>query len=121
MNWNDPGVQAAVITAVGAITATAIGVICAALIGRQFADRKRLQEKLQIAQNDILALLEIERVHCDLHMEHSNRSFKKSVRQTAEERGYVLSGKNTPSRIKASNPANVQMLANHQQKQLSAL
>ncbi len=90
-----PEVQAAVISAWGAILASLIAAIAAALIGRQVLGRKRLQEKLTLARHDIQFLLEVERQHCSKHRERENQSHKIRVRRTARENGYNWSGKFT--------------------------
>lgn len=101
LNWTDPAVQAAIISAVGSVVAAAIAALCAAIIGKQITGRKRLQEKLDQAQGDILFLLAVEEEHCKLHQVDTEISNKRRVRRVAGERGFRWSGRFTPSRIKA--------------------
>ena len=98
--YNDPAVQSAVIQAVGGILAALIAAIAAAVIGKQFADRKRLQSALQSAVDDIGFLLQVESLHCDLHKEVSEESFKARIRQQARDQGLDWSGKFTPGRVR---------------------
>lgn len=102
VNWADAAVQAAIIQSVGGVVAAAIAAICAAIVGKHFADRKRLQEKLEIAQNDILFLLSVEEEHCKLHKEQSQQSNLRRVRRMVNENGHRWSGKFTAGRIKAA-------------------
>lgn len=99
LHWNDPSVQAALIGAIGSILTSAIAAICASIIGKQIAGRKRLHEKLLIAQDDIEFLLRVEETHCQLHKERSGTSLKQSVRKSVREQGHEWSGKFTPGRV----------------------
>lgn len=101
MNYSDPAVVAAMIQSGGAIVAAVIAAICAAIIGKQFADRKRLQEELVLAQGDIAFLLGVEAEHCEMHKAISKQSFKHRVRTKVSERGLNWSGKFTPGRVKS--------------------
>lgn len=105
VQWTDPAVQAALIQALGAVIATSIAAVSAAILGRQIGLRRRLEEKLQIAQGDICFLLEVEKTHCRLHQEKGKESNKLLVRREVQERGYIWSGPFTPSRIRAKNPS----------------
>lgn len=102
MNLSDPAVLSAVIQAAGGIIAATVAAFAAAIIGKQIANRKRLQEKLLLAQQDIVFLLAVEEAHCDLHMKISGESFKRRMRQEAEKRNLSWSGKFTPGRAKDS-------------------
>lgn len=89
-----------------------IGTITAALIGREFIKRKRLQEKLLIAERDIAFLLEVEAVHCAVHKELGYASLKINVRKGVLRSGYSWSGRFTPGRVRGNTargpiPANV--------------
>ena len=99
--WTDPAVQSAVIQTAGTIIAAGLAAICAAIIGKRISDRDKLKEKLNAAINDIAFLLEVEKVHVDLHKENSNESFKLRVRQAVGETGLFWSGRFTPGRAKA--------------------
>lgn len=105
MQWGDPAVQAAMIQALGAVIATSIAALSAAILGRQIAARRRLEEKLQMAQGDICFLLEVEKTHCRLHQEKGKESNKLRVRREVQERGYTWSGRFTPGRVRAKNPS----------------
>lgn len=100
MLWTDPSVQSAVIQSAGNLIATVIAAICAAIIGKQFNDRKKLQEKLLHAQRDIAFMLAVEEAHCELHMKRSKESFKNRMRSSASNAGHSWSGKFTPGRVK---------------------
>lgn len=93
--WNDAAVQAAVIQAIGSITATAIAAVVAAIVGKRFADQKRLQEKNGILQNDLFFLLAVEEEHCKQHGQ------KIVIRERVRKEGHRWSGKFTPGRVKA--------------------
>lgn len=102
MIWEDPAVQAAVIQSLGAMIAAVIAAIVATMIGRQFADRKRLQENLTLAQGDIHFLLAVEEEYGKLHQQVTQETYKRRVRRMAIQRGLQWSGKFTPGRVKAS-------------------
>jgi GTP cyclohydrolase I len=105
INFADPAVQAAVISSVGSILAAAIAAICASVIGFQIAGRRRLQENLRHAIDDISFLLEVEKIHCQLRAEHQGSSMKIIVRKRAAEAGERWSGKFTPGRSAARDVA----------------
>lgn len=96
----DPAVQAALIQSLGAMLAAAIAALAASIVGRQFADRRRLQEKLFLAQGDIAYLLAVESAHCDLHKQATGESNKLRMRRVAFDQGLIWSGKFTPGRIR---------------------
>lgn len=98
--WTDPAVQAALIESVGNLLTAIIATTCAALIGQQISDRRRLKERLSLAQNDIAFLLAVEEEHCNLHKEAKGQTLKQTVRKSATERGITWSGKFTPGRVK---------------------
>lgn len=98
----DPAVQSAVIQSSGSIVATLIAAVAASVIGKRFVSRKRLQEKLLMAQGDIEFLLAVEEGHCAMHLKVSGESHKNRVRQRAKDRGLVWSGKFTPGRANDS-------------------
>lgn len=102
INWGDPAVQAAIIQSAGGVLAATIAAVCAAMIGARLADRKRLQEKLQKAMEDIAFLLVVEEEHCNLHMQHVQGSFKYRVRRWARARGMKWSGQFTPGRVQSA-------------------
>ncbi|WP_425952953.1 hypothetical protein [Ralstonia pseudosolanacearum] len=99
LHFNDPAVQASIIGAVGTLVASTIAAVCAAIIGKHIANRKRLQEKLRIAQSDIAFLLEVEQLHCEIHKKQGGSSHKNLVREDAKKRGLEWSGKFTPGRV----------------------
>lgn len=99
--WTDPAVQAAAIQAIGGVLAAVIAAICAVVVGKKFADRKYLQERLIIAQSDVAFLLAVEEAHCKQNTERGTSSLKLKVRQSVRDQGYTWSGKFTPSRAVA--------------------
>lgn len=99
---NDPAVLSAAIQSTGGIIAATLAAIAAAIIGKQFANRKHLQEKLLACQQDVVFLLAVEEAHCELHMKISGESFKRRMRQVATSRDLNWSGKFTPGRVKDS-------------------
>ncbi|MDK9702412.1 MAG: hypothetical protein OEL20_04680 [Sulfuritalea sp.] len=103
-NLNDPAVQASLIQSIGVVFAAIVAAICTAIIGKQIANRKRLEEKLQLAQEDIAFLLAIEDWHGTRHLEHGPRSFKKQARIDVRKSGLSWSGKFTPGRVRAAHP-----------------
>lgn len=93
-------VLVAVIEAGGQILAALIAAIAAGLIGKQFADRKRLMARIALAQQDILFLLEVEKNYGIRIQHHEDSTLKNTVRQEVRaETGLAWSGKNTRSRI----------------------
>lgn len=101
INLNDPAVQSATITALGTIVAAAIAAICAAVIGNQIAGRRRLEEDLGSAIGDIRFLLEVEKLHCQMQVEHGGTSMKHTVRKRVKDAGAGWTGKFTPGRSAA--------------------
>lgn len=98
----DPAVIAAAIQSAGGIIAAVVAAIAVAIIGKQFANRKHLQEKLLLVQQDLVFLLAVEEAHCELHIKISGESFKRRMRQVATNRALNWSGKFTPGRVKDS-------------------
>ena len=98
---NDPAFQSSVVSAVGAILSALIAALCATIIGRQIADRRKLQAALQCAVGDIHFLLAVESAHCDRHKEFTEESFKQRIRQVARDQGFEWSGRYTPGRVRS--------------------
>lgn len=67
----------------------------AAIIGKRFADQKRLQEKNAALQSDLFFLLAVEDEHCQRHGQ------KIVIRESVRKQGFSWSGKFTPGRVKA--------------------
>lgn len=99
--FNDPAVQAAIISSVGSVLAAVIAGICAAVIGHQIAGRRRLQENLHLAVRDIKYLLEVEKLHCQMQVVHEGSSLKNTIRKRVADSGERWSGKFTPGRSAA--------------------
>jgi hypothetical protein len=97
---NDPAVQSALISAAGSVVTGVIASICAAVIGKEFADRQRLQDKLRVAEKDIFFLLMVEQAHCEMHHKRDGVSKKISVRRAVRSNGHHWSGKFIPSRLR---------------------
>lgn len=93
--WHEPQVQSALIYAIGYIIAAVSAAACAAVIGRQFINRKKVADLLELAKADIQFLLECERLHCDRHKERDGESNKIRVRRQAKEIGKAWSGRFT--------------------------
>lgn len=93
--WSDAAVQAALIQAIGGVVAAAIAAAAAAIIGKRFADQKRLQEKNAALQSDLFFLLAVEDEHCQRHGQ------KIVIRESVRKQGFSWSGKFTPGRVKA--------------------
>ncbi len=89
----DPAVQAAMIGALGSILAAVIASIAAALVGKRFADQKRLQDKIRDMQGDLFFLLAVEEEHCRQHGQ------KILVRDAVRANGHAWTGKFTPGRV----------------------
>jgi len=104
--FTDPAVQSAIISSVGNVLAAVIAAICAAVIGYQISGRRRLQENLNLAIGDIAYLLEVEKIHCQMQVEHHGTSMKNTVRKRVTEAGELWSGKFTPGRS-AARAANI--------------
>lgn len=100
--WNDPAIQAAVVQSAGAVIAAAIAAVCAAIVGKQFADRKKLQEMHRLAQEDIAFLLAVEEAHCNMHAERGEGSYKHRIRRMVRTRGLTWSGRFTPGRVQST-------------------
>lgn len=98
--WENPEVVAAIIGAAGTIIAAVFASVAAWLLGRQIAQRQRLESKLKEAQGDLAFLLEVEARHCAANKLSGGRSNKIIVRKEVwDETGLAWSGKNTPGRV----------------------
>ena len=73
-----------------------------ALAGQAVLGRKRMQEKLDIAYDDIAYLLQVEALHCERHKELNRTSFKLRVRKEVSATGLVWSGRFTPGRVRSN-------------------
>jgi len=93
----EPTVVAAWIQGGCAVLAAGIAAATGGLIGKRFSDRKKIEEKLSIAKNDILFLLKVEEEHCGVHANTSDKSLKNTVRRKAREKGFEWSGRFVPS------------------------
>lgn len=99
--WGNSEIMAAWIQGGSAILSALIAALAASLIGKKFADQKSLREELEVAQADIQFLLEAEKIHCEIHKEHSGRSLKVKVREKVTySTGLSWSGRFTPGRIR---------------------
>ncbi|WP_121968498.1 hypothetical protein [Leptolyngbya sp. BC1307] len=95
-------IQAALISGIFTVLSALIAAVAAAIIGNTIADRRKLQEKLKIAIQDIAFLLEVEELHCE-HNKRSNRpSRKNTVRNEVRDAGLDFSGQFTPGRVRAN-------------------
>lgn len=93
--WHEPQVQSALIYAIGYIIAAVSAATCAAVIGRQFINRKKVADLLELAKADIQFLLECEKLHCELHKARDGESNKIRIRRQAKEAGKSFSGRFT--------------------------
>lgn len=75
--------------------------VIAAVIRMDYLNRKRLKEKLAIAEADIQFLLACEAIHCENNVKLRNASFKNRVRNEAFAKGHTWSGRFTPGRVRA--------------------
>lgn len=90
--------DSAIISGLFGLASTIIG----ALIHKEYMSRKRLKEKLHRAEQDILFLLQVERLHCDQNLALRQASFKTRVRNEAFSQGFTWSGSFTPGRVRAA-------------------
>lgn len=95
INFTDPGVQAAIIEALGGILAAAIAAIAATVIGKRFLDQQRLENTIHVLQQDVFFLLAVEAEHCQRHGQ------KLRVRDEVRKKGFAWSGKFTPGRVQS--------------------
>jgi len=87
------------------LIATVVGLVTTvvtALAGQAILGRKRLQEKLEIAQADIAYLLAVEVAHCEKHRELNRASFKLRIRKDVNASGLTWSGRFTPGRVRSN-------------------
>ncbi len=96
----NPVVEAAWIEAIGMILSSLIASAVAGWFGKRWLDQERLQKNIQIAQNDIMFLLEVEKQYIEQTRSIDQIPGKNSVRETVRQKGYAWSGLNTPGRIK---------------------
>lgn len=90
--------DSAIISGIFGLATTIIG----AVIHQEYMSRKRLKEKLRRAEQDVLFLLEVERLHCAQNRKLRHASFKTRVRNEAFGHGFTWSGSFTPSRVRAA-------------------
>ena len=90
--------DSAIISGIFGLATTIIG----AVIHQEYMSRKRLKEKLRRAEQDVLFLLEVERLHCAQNLKLRQASFKTRVRNEAFGHGFTWSGSFTPSRVRAA-------------------
>lgn len=90
--------DSAIISGIFGLATTIIG----AVIHQEYMSRKRLKEKLRRAEQDVLFLLEVERLHCAQNLKLRHASFKTRVRNEAFGHGFTWSGSFTPSRVRAA-------------------
>ena len=86
-------IQKTLISGLFTILNTVIASVTAGLIGKIFANRRKLQEKLDIAISDIEFLLEVEKIHCDNNKQELGESRKNSIRDAARSSGLSFSGR----------------------------
>lgn len=75
--------------------------IFTAIAGQAILGRTQLQEKLNIAYDDIAYLLQVEALHCERHKELSRASFKLRIRKEVSATGMSWSGRFTPGRVRS--------------------
>lgn len=98
MNWHDPQVVAALIGGGATLLSGIATAVIAVVVSMQIADRRRLQDNLNIAMGDIEYLLRVEEILCEKLNEAAPKSVKLKVRAAVREEGQNWSGKNTPGR-----------------------
>ncbi|MGK7886299.1 MAG: hypothetical protein AB4057_16960 [Crocosphaera sp.] len=96
-------IQKALISGIFSIINTLIAALTAGLIGKTIANRRKLQEKLDQAINDIEFLLEVEKVHCENNRKELGESRKNKVRKIVRDSDLSFSGKFTPGRVRNDN------------------
>jgi hypothetical protein len=94
-------IQKVLISGLFSILNTVIAAATAGLIGKIIANRRKLQEKLDIAICDIEFLLQVEKIHCDNNKQELGESRKNSIRDAVRISGFSFSGKFTPGRIRS--------------------
>ena len=99
---SNTAIQAALISGIFTVLSAIIAAVAAAVIGNTIADRRKLQEKLKIAIQDIAFLLEVEENHCEQNKRHNEPSRKNSVRNEVRDTGLDFSGQFTPGRVRAN-------------------
>lgn len=94
-------IQKTIIAGSFSVLSTVIAAVTASLIGKNIADRRKLQEKLEAAISDIEFLLQVEKIHCDDNRNEHGESNKNRIRQEARNSGFSFSGKFTPGRVRS--------------------
>lgn len=82
------------------IVSALVTALAASLIGRKFHDQQSLRKQVEEKQQDINFLLQVEKLHCEVHQNHSGQSNRNIIREKARNDGFVWSGKNTSGRAK---------------------
>jgi len=104
--WSEPEILSAWIQGGCAVLSALVAALAASLIGKKFVDQGKLRADLNQAMEDIQFLLEVEKVHCEIHKDNTNQSYKNKVREEATQRtGLNWSGRFTPGRIRGNRRA----------------
>lgn len=100
IDFSSVEIQKTFITGVFSILNTIIAAFTAASVGKYFANRRKLEEKLETAINDIHFLLEVEKIHCENNKQQTGQSLKNTFRELARNSGISFSGKFTPGQLR---------------------
>ena len=95
-------IQAAIISGIFTLVSALIAALAAAVVGQNIANRRKLEEKLNTAIDDISFLLEVEKLHCQHNREHLGGESRKIItRNKVRDSGLEFSGKFTPGRVRS--------------------
>jgi hypothetical protein len=93
-------VLAALIIAGGSILSAVIAATVAGLIGKRFLNKKKLQQDLSCAIQDIDFLMQVEARHCEINVDEGRPSNLRTVRRHVKNSfGHSWSGRFTPGRV----------------------
>lgn len=93
-------IQVAIISGTFTVISALIAALAAAIVGQKIANRRKLEEKLELAIKDISFLLEVEKLHCQHNKEKLGESRKNKTRDEVRNSGLEFSGKLTPGRVR---------------------
>lgn len=95
-------IQAALISGTFTVLSALIAAVAAAIIGNTIANRRKLQEKLKTAIQDIAFLLKVEEFHCEHNKRNNRPPRKNTVRDEVRDAGLYFSGQFTPGKVRAN-------------------
>ncbi|MGB7087743.1 MAG: hypothetical protein WBD47_19450 [Phormidesmis sp.] len=103
LDLSNTEIQAALISGMFTVLSALIAAIAAAVIGQTIANRRKLQENLKMAIDDITFLLNVEALHCENNRKMFGQPRKNIIRDEVRDSSDLnFSGRFTPGRVRAN-------------------